>query len=319
MLRLLVISIISLLGGIALHAAPSIEERKTFAVLDACIDKLDVSGAADDEFLLKQCPRLLAKFQDASWQIWLPQSWRQSELSVGSLRELRVLLREALVAPTAFEPRLGSTALQRALQQVERVSSDDGNVWQQFRRWLRRFIKRQEQNSPASDETGWFAQLTLRKGYSQAWIEIVTTGAFLLVVILAAFIVFNELRASGILRQRHTSKKSGNDQLSVNKVIENDRINLSTVFTAGGSLHLLLEQLINKLTVAKRLPPARALTTQEILRQVQLGSAELQSFRHLVLAVERSRYSRVASHEPANVSEIIQKATLLLEHLEQLQ
>jgi hypothetical protein len=321
MSRLLTIGVISFLssflGSFTLPAAPGSEDEKIFTLLDACIDKFDASGDTRSGRLLEQCPRLLEELQRDIWQEWLPQSWQQSELSAGSLRELKALLDEALAVPaTARAPRLSNATLERALQQVIPADDSAGNAWQQMRRWLRRFMKRQDESSE-NDAAGWLRQLTLRTGYSQTWIETLTTGAFLLVVILAIVIVFNELRVSGVLRRRRLSQKTVIGSSSVSKVTQSADGKSIDVIASTSALRVLLEQLTFALTATQRLPPARALTTQEMLRQVRLDAVELQSFQHLVLAVERSCYARTVSQDPPHVAEIVQNAKLLLQRLEQ--
>jgi hypothetical protein len=177
--------------------------------------------------------------------------------------------------------------LHEILSEMGQTTAERGSLWARFKRWLRTLL---EQSDRDRDE-GWLDRMISRAGFSQAMIELITYAALGLVVALALVILANEVRASGILRrarwqaraQSHGLAASGNDAT----LQDLERASLPD------KPRVLLGLLAQRLTMLGLLPPARALTVQEMTRTVQsIDAADRTRLAELAAASEHVRYAQ---------------------------
>ena len=267
-----------------LHAA----EPDAVAAIDACTARLDAQLDIGYERIAARCPDLARTLERSGWAAWLPQGWKESrnDLSVGSLTELRAVVTRELATPSvARTPR--AERLKEILAELGATGQQRSGVWARFKNWLREVFERNEQRPDES----WLERMVSRIGVSDAAIQLLTYVALGAMVGLAVFIVFNELRAAGLVGRRRTERPGE---------VEGEMLALRPIPTWGDveraalseRPRLLLELIVSKLTQLSRLPPASAFTARELTRAVDLPEeADRRRLAELALTAEQARYA----------------------------
>jgi hypothetical protein len=301
-----------LLAAFAGQAASRTPGETAISAIDACIPKLDVALDVGYARIAERCPQLTRALERSGWEQWLPRGWQEAgnELSAGSLAELRTVVARESQPPPAGARRPQVEPLGAILAGLDTAREPRGGLWVRFKDWLRAIVERSGQ---ADDGEGWLDRMIQRDGRSQAFIELVTYSALLLVVLLAALIVYNELRAAGLFRSRVrvtagavAIEPSGSRALSWRDVEKAG---------AADKPRVLLEVVIGRLIALRRLPPAGALTARELSEAAQLeDAADRTRLRDLALAAERARYSP-STLPPESVGVAVAQGRELLQSL----
>ncbi|HEU4625278.1 MAG TPA: hypothetical protein VFS52_10970 [Steroidobacteraceae bacterium] len=270
----------------AARAADDVGEGDAAAVLDACIARLDAQIDVGYERIARRCPDLAPALERSGWAAWLPQGWKESrnDLSAGSLRELKALVtRELATQPTTATPRVEH--LKDILADLGATGQQRSGAWTRFKKWLRSLFERAGQQ----DRGGWLSMVA-RMGLSDAVMEVITYVALGLVVALAGFIVFNELRLAGLLgRRRGAGESEGRDGPGGRPRVTWSDIERAPLLDRP---RLMLELIAAKLTALGRLPPAGALTARELVRAADLSEpAYRERLSELALTAERAVYA----------------------------
>jgi hypothetical protein len=266
--------------------------------LDNCIMQLDPEVDVGYERIAAICPRLAQALEQSGFAQWLPLGWKESRnnLSAGSLVELRAVVeRELATRPAARVPNVEH--LNNVLAGLGNQPVQTSGAWGRFKKWLRDLMDRRER---PTDEN-WFDRMVSRGGVSAAVGEVLTYIALGAVVVLALIVVFNELKAAGLLGRR---KRDGNEEG------EGDSPLAHVVPTMGDIEKaplierpaMWLELIASKLTTMGRLPPANALTVREMERSAHLQDAQdRKRLSALALTAERARFAQESV--PATVLE----------------
>jgi hypothetical protein len=266
------------------------------AAIDACTARLDAELDVGYERIAARCPDLAPALEQSGWAAWLPHGWKESrnDLSAGSLLELRaVVQRELATRPAARTPRV--ERLNEILADLGSTGQQRSGAWARFKKWVRSLFERGGQQSDES----WLNRMVSRIGISDAAIEIITYIALGLVVSLAGFIVFNELRVAGVIGSRRDQRSADGD---ADALAGRPRLAWSEIESAAllEQPRLLLELIAAKLTDLKRLPPAGAFTVRELTRAADLREeADRKRLVELALTAERARYADGAVEPPA--------------------
>jgi len=282
------------------------------AVLDACIGQLDAQIDIGYDRIARRCPDLAPALEQSGWAAWLPQGWKESrnDLSVGSLRELRrTVARELAPHPVVKVPRVET--LKDIISDLGSTGQERSGLWSRFKKWLRSLFERSAQQN----DEGWLSRLVSRIGVSGAVMEIITYIALGLVVALAAFIVFNELRLAGVLKRRR-AENAGDEAAD----LPADRLRIAWADVERAPLRdqprLLMQLVARRLTDLNRLPPAGAFTVREIVRTADLEQqADRERLSEIALTSERVRYAE-SEVSPAVVETAVSHARELLSHLD---
>jgi hypothetical protein len=263
-------------------------DERAFATIDACIERLDPLTDIGFERIAARCPDLAPTLERSGWAAWLPQGWKDSrnDLSPGSLTELRTLVEAELRNKTvARAPRV--QRLEEILSGLGSAGAQRGGLWARFKQWVRSVFTPGEEDNDSS----WLDRMIGRGGLSQTVVELITYLALGLIVLLAALIVVNEIRASGLLRAREKRERQAEAELQ-----GLTRSNVTWQDVDGASLlekpRLLLEMVAGRLVALGQLPPASALTVREITRAARLpDEGDRARLSQLALAAERARYA----------------------------
>jgi hypothetical protein len=266
--------------------AQSADER-AFAAIDACIERLDPIEDIGFEKIAARCPDLAATLERTGWAAWLPQGWKDSrnDLSPGSLAELRTLVQAELRTRTvARAPRV--QRLEEILSGLGSAGTERGGLWARFKQWVRSVFTPSEE-----DDSSWLDRMIGRAGLSQTVVELMTYVALGLIVPLAALIIVNEIRASGLLRARAKRQRQAEAELQGAA-----RVNVTWQDVESAPLldkpRLLLDMVASRLVALGHLPPAAALTAREVAQAATLpDDADRARLSQLALAAERARYA----------------------------
>lgn len=252
--------------------------------VDSCIARLDPQLDIGYDRIAVRCPDLMKKIGQGSWAHWLPRGWNEpgNDLSAGSLKELyRLITRESAAQYLGPAPEVAR--LPAAMNNL--ADTGPGGAWSRFKNWLRSILERREE--PTGDS--WFARLSSKIGVAQSVRQIIAYGSLVVVVILAAAIIGNELRAAGLIRARSGARRRPHGNPAGN---------------AGGPVgdlqnaplrerpRLLLQIIVSKLSEREILPAPGALTVRELMRSARLPEqADRERLSRLALTAERVRYS----------------------------
>jgi hypothetical protein len=298
-----------LMAGTALPAAA--RPDAALDVIDACVMRLDAEIDEGFARVTARCPQLAANLRSSDWAAWLPVGWDEphNTLSAKSLAALHTLVAGELalgqLGPAPDLARLRPILANLAITQEERRG-----FWARLQAWLRRVLATR---APASTEST-FARLFGRLSPPQALLELVSYATVVLIVGLAGFIVANEWRAAGMRLRSARRKSTGMEP-------QRERAGLLSwqdieAATAAEQPRMLLEILAARLTAARRLPFAAALTVRELTRAAALTDAEDHArLLEVALASERLRYSAHLS-APSALSAVMLRGRQLLERLD---
>lgn len=239
----------------------------------------------------------------------MPRGWKEpgNDLSAGSLREFRELVdRENAASASPRAPDI--RRLKAVLNGLAGTSSE--GWWSRFKAWLRSILETREQSTDES----WFTRMVSQVGISQSLRQLIAYAALTIVVLLAAVIVINEVRAAGLLpkrgdvaRKRHRPGDTRAPHMAWSDI---ERAPLAE------KPRLLLELIVRRLGDRGYLPPASALTVRELSRVARLPeSADRMRLSELALTAERVRYS-ARELESAALDESVARGRELLDRLD---
>jgi hypothetical protein len=277
--------------------------------LDACLGRLDPELDIGYDRIAARCPDLAKQIDHGAWTPWLPRGWKEpgNDLSAGSLREFRELVgRESAASVSLQAPDIRH--LKGVLNGLEGTSTE--GWWSRFKAWLRARLETREQSTDES----WFTRMVSHVGISQSVRQLIAYAALTAVIVLAAVIVINEVRAAGLLPKRGdiTRRRRGTRDARAPHMSWNDieRAPLSD------KPRLLLELIVRRLSDRGYLPPAGALTVRELTKAARLPEPDDRTrLSELALAAERVRYS-AGEIESEALDGSVARGRELLDHLD---
>lgn len=273
---------------LVLAATPAAVARDALAVIDSCLKQLDPSLDVGYEKIAARCPDLAPALKASPWQAWLPRDWDKSgnELSDQGLTELRTLIvRETRRRVGMLAPRVERVS--SVLAALEAGQPEPAGWWARFKAWVRGIVAARAAAGPDS----WLARLLGATRLSERVARLLMVAVCAVLMAVAAAIVINELSLAGWLRR---SGQTGAGQAAGAGAQPPAACDLGQVAAAAEELRprLLLELIARRLYEQGRLPPARALTVQELLRAARLADdADRERLRVLAAASERLRFS----------------------------
>lgn len=293
-----------LVSGAAMAQAPAAD---ALPAVDACVGRLDPELDIGYDRIAARCPELVKQLEHGAWAAWLPRGWKEpgNDLSAGSLKEFRELVeRESAASDSVRAPDIRQ--LKSVLHGLAGTST--AGWWSRFKSWLRSILETREE--PTDDS--WFTRMVSHVGVPQSLRQLIAYAALTLVVLLAAVIVINEVRAAGLLPKR------GEVARRRHRARDTPALALSDIEGAALSdkPRLLLELIVRRLSDRGRLPPSGALTVRELTRAAQLPEPDDRArLSELALVAERVRYS-AQDLESATLAESVARGRELLDRLD---
>jgi hypothetical protein len=152
---------------------------------------------------------------------------------------------------------------------------------ERFQRWLRSLFERQK-----SDPDTWFSRWLDELDVSQTVVRTILLVAIGLLLVMVVGVIYNELRAAGLLRQR--------------PVVQDDAVRTAPssasaddldALSADHKASLLLRMLVATLVRSGRLRTERGLTHRELSARATFDDAQQrESFRRVASLAERTVY-----------------------------
>ena len=288
---------------------PSVESL--VATIDACRERLDPQIDIGFERIAVRCPDLARRLEQNELAAWLPEGWKDTgnNLSVGSLQELAILMRREITTHSS-RPAPRVQRLHEVLNEIGQASERRDSLWKRLRLWMHKVLPSNEEPT----DNGWIPRMVSRIGLPQTMIEIVSYLALGSIILLGAFILANEFRAAGMFRRAPARKAI--QSVSVAPAIEQMSWRDVERADIADKPRVVLELLIDRLTRAHLLPPARSLTNRELTRAVKLPNAKDQDrLRALALTAERMRYAPVTA-DRAEVEAAVAGGRVILRSLD---
>jgi len=272
---------------VLLAAAPVAAAREALAALDGCIAQLDWQRDTGYTRIAARCPDLASSLAQSPYAAWLPRGWNEpgpgDKLSLHGLEELRTLL-AGESRRSAATPLPQPAHVAGVLAALAPPVSGQRSWWQRLTEWLRELIATREQ---AGGGGSWID--TLLAQLRGSWTRLLSLAALSLLALLAGAIVLRELGVAQLLRRAPGRSTAAGAQLRAAPQMDWRRIEAAA---PAEQPRLLLELISARLAQLERLPPARALTLNELLRAAQLtDTADRARLAELAAACERLRFS----------------------------
>jgi hypothetical protein len=261
------------------------------AVVEACRARLDPALDIGVERVARRCPELLPALERAPWHALLPLAMRErrEDLSAAGLAALAELVREAR-SPRVQREAPDRGELEPILLGLELKPEDGPSRWERLKKWLReRFEKNKE-----GEESGWLDELLLQIRTSEGFARALTWLGYGLVIGLAGYVIWGELRAAGVFGGRSGDVAAARDAAWRRRLSLRDLGSVPLADRPG----LLLKLLGEALARARRLPAPEGLTASGIATRAELESeAERASLARVALCADRVRYAGDAPDE----------------------
>lgn len=256
--------------------------------LNTCIKQLPAQQKPGLTQLAITCPELRGVLDDAAVAEQLPENW-ETTLGPAGLRDISSLLERYRGQPRSGAAHPDSV---HAIAQALRVQPPPRGWWQRLGEWLRNLLARQRSGDPGLLDkflNGIIDGLTPRRRQALLY------GSLALVLLLVGFIVWRELRASGM--GRRTAKRASPDGMDVPMGRSGD-LALGALDSAARSDQpsLLLRLLVQALRRTGRLAGERTLTHRELIHQAGFEHADQQQrFAGVSLCAEQQLYGHTGS------------------------
>jgi len=265
--------------------ACAVADDGTLRAVEACRARLDPRVDIGIERVQRRCPELLPALDSSPWRGLLPQNLRErrEEISAESLRVLAELLRHANeTAAEGVAPR--QEVLGPVLAQLGEQGRQGVTRWERFKRWLKQKVEDRKEDDEAGWLEKWSRQFRTSEGVSRA----LTYLGYALVIALALFVVWGELRAAGLLGLQRAIRRASPATEWRRRLMLAD-VNAAPLADRPG---MLLRLLGEALTRAHRLPAADGLTARAIARRAELDSpADRTELERVAATADEVRYA----------------------------
>lgn len=285
-------------------------------VLDAigfCINRLNPGADVGYERIAARCPGLVHRLEESGWSLRLPRDWRRpgNDLSAGGLRELCDLILASTVIEPVRAPSVDTLPAVLAAVLAQQNGAREG-WWARTRVWVREMFERRQDE----DEDG-LSHFVAGNGVPESVLELLSYVGLTLVVVLAAVIVGNELRAAGVigrLRRRFGGRATTPRRDVMGGGDPGDWDDVRKAAPAQRP-RLLLERVVARLAAQNRLPSPRGLTIHELTQAAQLADeSDRRRLNGLAWMAERVRFSNEAIPDEA-IAAVVESGQSLLERI----
>ena len=267
-------------------AACAAADDAALRAVEACRARLDPRIDIGIERVQRRCPELLTALDSSPWRELLPHTMRErrEEISAESLRALADLLRHANdSAPARAAPR--QEVLEPVLAELGEQGRQGVTRWERFKRWL----KQKFEDRKDDDEAGWLEKWSRQFRTSEGVSRALTYLGYALVIALALFVVWGELRAAGLLGGLRRAARRASPAAEWRRRLMLADVNAAPLADRPG---MLLRLLGEALTRAHRLPAADGLTARAIARRAELDSpADRTELERVAATADEVRYA----------------------------
>ncbi|MDX1434112.1 MAG: DUF4129 domain-containing protein [Gammaproteobacteria bacterium] len=281
---------------------------ETSARLRACLASLDASGEESID-LASRCPHAARHVASAS-HAGLVEGLSGETVGREALRDL-IALSESFAAPAHASAAAGLdfAGLDALLDEVLIEEDTDVGWWERFLQWLKSKLP-EDSGADYDWIVDWLEDLDVPE-----WLtDLIYHGSVVALIVLALFVVANEVRASGILRRRWRRGRATRaaTQEAAAQVAPrglDELAGLAPRARAAAVLALVVRHLAERGWIAER----ASLTTGELEREVARTRRALASPFHQLVAVVESVVYGDRDPDPATERALLVNARALLE------
>ena len=293
---LFTVALAGLLGSMSLGAAPVDIIRDCAAKAPA-----GVSGVKD---LNSACPGLEDALRVLGLDEMLYDGWRE-RLNRDSLRDVAQLVDGYGGSTPAAPPDVSAlTGVLKALagEQTPHLES----WWDAFKAWLGTWLR-----SHDSDSLSWLDHLLERLRQSMTVLNAILYSLIGLVLLAAAWVVVNELKAAGLIAGRNQPAPATPGTKAAAGVALMD----SEPMALADHLSVLLRLLVNRLMQTGRLVTERSLTHRELVLHSTFDSEAQRAVFAAVAGSAESILYGARSAAPEHLQSVLQQGQALLAEL----
>jgi len=233
----------------------------------------------------QRCPDLKAALDASPHAAWLPEEWWGAHLSINSLADLHQQIdrESAQHAPKGID----TSGVAAALASLGTDVSAKVSWWDRVREWLRSRLQ-----TGQDGESSWFFRWIDELARYDTALRIAAYSLFALIVLAAAFIVVNELRAAGVFGRRARTGAMPRDGTGLGargRVLTLDDLDRVDPLERPA---LLVALVVNALARSRDRVADTGATHRELISRLPLGSEPQRgAFSHLIRCAERVRYA----------------------------
>jgi len=185
--------------GLVFCAAAAAQDPASVA-LEECATQVEQAHQREEMPGLKEieerCPELKTILDNSPYAGWFPEDWWGPMLSPDSLRELgRLIAEENREAAITWKADTGGVA--PALATLGEEEKEELTWWDRVREWLRTRLQSESEDTP-----NWLIEWLEKLDEHERMLQIIGYALFALIILAAGWIVFNELKASGVFAAR---------------------------------------------------------------------------------------------------------------------
>lgn len=296
----------SIVFALWLLAAPAVfaqEDRSARQVLDDCVESVetDVIGMPALE---QHCPGLEQALADLGLDAFIAD-WQWDAIGVYGLTSLQSMEQRYREAPAAAAVQVDS--LHSVLDELRQpVQAEQQLTWfERFKRWLRNLLSPQD----AADTDSWLARWLSEHRLSDTARNILFYGSVILIVLLAAAVIVNEVRVARKGRRKRARNDASGAERGVSDVLAAGSLDLDRA-TRAERPSILLQMLVATLVKTGRLQAERSLTHRELTARARFDdSSQRESFRRVAQLAERIVYG--GDDAPADLDDVVQAGRAL--------
>lgn len=252
------------------------------AVLTACVEASEQAESATLEELEAECPGIEHALVEMGYAPFISET-QLDELSWYNIQELQALRQRYVQGATGSDVRTDSLApILNSLQDKE--AAQPPTWFDRLKRRLRDMFDRRGESS------SWFDSWLADKELPGSVREFIVYAVVFISVVLAILVIFNELRAAGVLRRRARAAKQS--PAAAGKTVASE-LTLADLESAAPSDRpsVVLRLLVAALVQRGRMRADRSLTHRELTARVALEDAgQRESFARVASLSERAVY-----------------------------
>jgi len=294
---LLAVALAGLLGSALLGAAPA-------DILKACANQVSTE-ASGVKNLRSACPELEAALQALGLDRTLYEGWRAT-LNRDSLADVATLVERYQRPVPASAPKVSS--LDAILKAIAREQAPaPKSWWDALKAWLNSWL-----SSHDTDSLSWLDRLLERLRQSVTMLNAILYSLLGLVVLAAAWVVINELKAAGLMAKSRTATaagRAGKDAAHAAAAAASDPNPTPERFSE------LLRLLVARLMQTGRLKAERSLTHRELVSRSNFESeAQRAVFAEVAGSAEAILYGARGA-APEHLNRVLRQGQILLAQL----
>jgi hypothetical protein len=286
-----------------LLAAPAVfaqEDRSARQVLDDCIESVE-SDVIGMPALEVRCPGLEQALLDLGLDP-LIADWQRDTIGLYGLMSLRSV-EQRYSEPPVREVR--TEGLQSILDELQQPAHAERPLtwFERFKRWLRNLMGKQD-----SAANSWLSRWLEEYSLSETARNILFYGLVILVVLLAAAVIVNEVRVARKGRRKRDRTGASGAGVSA-EALAARALDLDAAARSERP-SILLQMLVTTLVKSGRLQAERSLTHRELTARARFDdSSQRESFRRVAQLAERIVYG--GDEAPPELDEVVRAGRAL--------